>query len=229
MASFGDGLGSIVGGILGHDDISKAQAGVSAATGAGLSSVNNTAADFKTAVTPYNNFGQSFLDPATAGIGEVHDAAKETLGYNDFMKSYTNTPAAQYQLQQANAVQDNSAASRGSLLSGANERALGTIDNGIVAGNANAAYGQYLAGNNQQFGQLETALGNMFSAIGVGQTSTGQLAGVDTAQMGATASMTNANVGATAKLGEAQGKNDQGKGSGLGSMFSNLGAAAFMF
>ena len=40
----------------------------------------------------------------------VQTAAGNTQGYNEFMQGYTNTPAAQYQLQQADAVQNNSAA-----------------------------------------------------------------------------------------------------------------------
>ena len=75
------------------------------------------------------------------------------------MSSYTNTPAAQYQLQQANQAQNNSAAASGNLLSGSNERALGTIDQGIVSQGANTAYNEYLQGNQQGFGQLESPLG----------------------------------------------------------------------
>lgn len=205
--SFGSGLGTVIGTNMAAGDLTNTQ-----------SAVNADTADFSASSQPYNTFGQSFLPVAAGQINSVTDKANSALGYNQFMSTYTNTPAAQYQLQQADAVQNNSAAAKGGLLSGANERALATINNGIVAGNANTAYNEYLAGNNQQFGQLETALGNMFSAIGVGQTATGQQAGVDTAQ-----------IGATARLGEAEAKNDQSKGSGIGSMFSGLGSAAFMF
>ena len=119
-------------------------------------------------------------------------------------------------MQQADAVQNNSAAATGGLLSGSNERALGAINNGIVAGNANKAYDEYLAGNNQQFGQLESALGNMFNAIGVGTTATGQQAGVDTSQLTA-----------QSNIAQAQAKNNQAKGSGIGSMFSGLTSFKF--
>lgn len=207
MASFGEGLGGVIGGALGAQDLQ-----------AGLNNVNGMGSDFNTTVAPYNQFGQSFLPGAAAGIEGVSDAASKTLGYDDFMKNYTNTPAVEYQRELAADTQNNTAAARGGLLSGSNLRSLKTIDTGIIQQGANTAYDQYLKGNNQQFGQLETALGNMFKAIGVGQTATGQQAGVTTAQMGANAS-----------LAAAQAKNDQGKGSGLGSMFGGLGSLAAMF
>lgn len=227
--TFGDGLGAVAGGVLANNALQDTQENVNAATGAGLGAVNGISGGFANSTEPYNQFGQSFLPTATNAISGVSAAANNTQDYNQFMSTYTNTPAAQYQLQQANAVQNNSAAASGGLLSGSNLRALGTIDNGIVAGNANTAYNEYLSGNNQQFGQLESALGNMFSAIGVGQTATGQQAGVDSSQIGATASLTNANVGATSALGQAEAKNDQSKGSGLGSMFSGLGSLKAAF
>ena len=207
MSSFGSGLGAVIGGALGAQDLKQ-----------GIENVSDNSSAFDATTAPYNTFGQSFLPTATSAIGGVQTAAANTQGYNQFMSGYTNTPAAQYQLQQANAVQNNSAAASGGLLSGANERALGTIDNGIVSQNANNAYNEYLSGNNQQFGQLESALGNMFSAIGVGTTATGQQAGVTVSENNADAS-----------LAAAQAKNDQSKGSGIGSMFGGIGSLAAGF
>ena len=200
MSGFGAGLGTLIGSGLANDQLN-----------AGSNTVNNISSGFANTTAPYNSFGQSFLPQAANAIGGVQQAAGQTQGYNQFMQGYTNTPAAQYQLQQADAVQNNSAAATGGLLSGSNERALGTINNGIVAGNANTAYNEYLQGNQQQFGQLESSLGNMFNAIGVGTTATGQQAGVDTSQLTA-----------QSNIAQAQAKNDQSKGSGIGSMFSGL-------
>ena len=138
MSSFGSGLGQVIGAQIGAQDLNQ-----------GIENVSNNSSSFNSAVAPYNTFGQSFLQPATNAISGVQTAAANTQGYDQFMSTYTNTPAAQYQLQQANAGQNNSAAASGGLLSGANERALGTIDNGIVAQNANNAYNEYLTGNNQ--------------------------------------------------------------------------------
>lgn len=224
MPDFGSGLGQVIGGALGADDLKDAKDSVDATAGAGLASVNGIAGGFNATTAPYDTFGKSFLDPARAAIGDVRGKAKDTMGYDQFMAGYENTPAAQYQLQQADAVQNSSAAARGGLLSGANERELAKINTGIVAQNANTAYNEYLAGNSQQFGQLETALGNMFSAIGVGTTATGQQAGVANAQMGATSAISNANTYATANIAGNQAKNDQSKGTGFGSMFGGLGS-----
>ena len=206
MASFGEGLGGLVGGILGARDLE-----------AGTDAVNGTASSFGSAVAPYNTFGQSFLSPTTQGISNVAGSAG-TKSYDDFMKDYTASSGVQYQMQQGKEAQNESAASTGQLLSGTNLRALTGISQGIASTGANTAYDEYLKGNQQNFGQLETALGNMFQAIGVGTTATGQEAGVTTGQMNA-----------QANLAAAQAKNDQGKGSGLGSMFGGLGSLAAAF
>lgn len=207
MADFGAGLGQVIGASMGADDLSQ-----------GLTSVNRTAGNFEGAVAPYNQFGQSFLNPASSTIGEVKSKAGETQSYEDFAKSYMASPGVKYQLQQGEEAQNESAASKGQLLSGTNLRALDTIGQGIAGTGMNTAYNEYLQGNNQQFGQLESALGNMFSAIGVGTTATGQQAGVDSAQMAQQSA-----------LAQAQAKNDQSKGSGIGSMFSGLGSLAMSF
>jgi hypothetical protein len=204
---FGAGLGQVIGGAIAADDLS-----------AGLTSVNRTAGQFGENVAPYNSFGQSFLPAASSTIGEVKGKAGETQSYEDFAKGYTASPGVQYQLQQGKEAQNESAASKGQLLSGTNLRALDTISQGIAGTGMNTAYNEYLQGNNQQFGQLESALGNMFSAIGVGTTATGQQAGVDSSQMNNQAA-----------IAQAQAKNDSSKGSGLGSMFSGLGSMAAMF
>ena len=197
---FGDGLGTVIGGMMGHEDLRQ-----------GASTVNSTAQGFKDTTSPYDQFGKSWLPGANNQISEVNQVAHGTQQYGDFMKGYQTSPGAQYQMDQATQAQEASAAAKGGLLSGTNERALSSINQGIASTYANQAYDEYLKGNQQQFGQLESALGNMFGAIGVGTTATGQQAGVDNAQ-----------IGATSQLAQAQAKNDQGKGSGIGSMFTSM-------
>lgn len=205
--NFGEGLGQFIGAEIGANDLGK-----------GLDSVNGTADHFGGTVAPYNEFGQSFLPQASNAIGGVSDKAGSTMGYDDFMKNYQQSPGVKYQIQQGEEAQNESAASTGQLLSGTNERALAGVRQGIAATGANTAYNEYLQGNNQQFGQLESALGSMFSAIGVGTTATGQQAGVNAQQMKS-----------QSDIAQAQAKNDAGKGSGLGSMFGNIGSLAAMF
>lgn len=202
---FGSGIGDLAGGMLAHDDIEGAQ-----------NAVNGIAGSFNSATTPYNTFGQSFLSPATNTINTAVTKAGDTMGYDDFMKNYTLSPGAQYQMGVADTQQNNTAAAKGGLLSGANLRQLKTIDNGIVAGDRNTAYNEYLAGNNQQFGQLESALGNMFSAIGVGTTATGQQAGVANSQMTNTTALSAQTAAA-----------DKGKGSGIGSILGGFSLPGF--
>lgn len=205
MSGFGAGLGSVIGSGM-----------ASGALDSGQSAINTNAGNVEGQTQPYNQFGQSFMPGASSIGSQITNTAGTTQGYNQFMQGYTNTPAAQYQLQQADAVQNNSAAATGGLLSGSNERALGTINNGIVSQNANTAYNEYLQGNNQQFGQLTSALGSLLGGVGVGTNAVGQ-----------DVSATNSQNAATAQVAQAQAKNDQSKGSGIGSMFSGLTSFRF--
>lgn len=209
MADFGTGLGQVIGTSIASDDLKNASG-----------SVDSIASNFGSSIAPNVQFGQSFLPTASGTINDIAGTAGKdpNLNYNNFMQNYQTSPGAAYTIGQANQVQNNSAAAKGGLLSGSNERALGTIDAGIANTYANTAYGNYLQGSNQQFGQLESSLGNMFNAIGVGTTATGQQAGLDASQMSS-----------QAQIAQAQAKNDQAKGSGFGSMFSGLGTAALLF
>lgn len=207
MASFGEGLGAVIGSSMAADHLEE-----------GVDRVSGLGSGFGSSVQPFREFGQSFLPAATSQIGKIAGRAGTVKGYDDFMKDYSASPGAEYLIGQAEEAQNNSAAARGKLLSGGNLRGLETMRMGLSNTFANQAYDQYLKGDNQQFGQLETALGNMFGAIGVGTTATGQEAGVATGQMNAQAS-----------LSAAQAKNDQSKGSGIGSMFGGLGSLATMF
>ena len=209
VTGFGAGMGTVIGSTMAGDDLAK-----------GLGDVNATADRFGGTVAPYNQFGQSFLNPASGMIGQIAGTAgaDPNMNYNTFMKNYQGSPGEAYVVNQADTVQNSSSAAGGQLLSGANERALATTNEGIASTFANQAYTNYLTGNQQQFGQLESALGNMFGAIGVGTTVTGQQAGVDVAQMGA-----------QEKIAEAQAKNAQAKGGGIGSMFQGLAATPFTF
>ena len=207
MSSFGSGLGSVIGSSMALGDLQSGQ-----------TAINQNTAGTTAQTQPFVNFGQSFLPSTGAAIGNVASQAGQAQGYNQFMQNYQNTPAAQYQEQQANQVQNNSAAATGGLLSGSNERALGTIDQGIVSQGANTAYNEYLQGNQQNFGQLESSLGNMFNAIGVGTTGTGQ-----------DVSLTNSLNTATEANAQAQATQSAAKGSGIGSMFGGLTSLATKF
>lgn len=207
MSDFGSGLGGIIGGALASNDLNNAS-----------NAVNGMAGNFNASTEPYNQFGQSFLPAVPATMNEAAAVAQSTPSFGDFMKGFSMSPGAQYTLGQATEAQNNSAAAQGGLLSGTNERALTSIANGITSNDIAQQYGLTLAGNNQQFGQLQSLIGNMFQGIGVGQTATGQQAGV-----------TNAQIGAQSNIAQAQAKADQSTGSGFGSLFSGIGSVASKF
>ena len=207
MSDFGSGLGGIIGGALASNDLSDASM-----------TIRGMGGDFNSTTEPYNTFGQSFLQPATNAVSNLSSTANNVPQFGDFMKDFSLSPGAQYTLGQATDAQNNSAAAKGGLLSGTNERALTGIANGIVNNDIAQQYGLTLQGNQQQFGQLQSVLGDMFQGIGVGQTATGQQAGV-----------LNSQIGAQSQIAQAQAKNDQGKGSGFGSLFSGIGSAATKF
>jgi hypothetical protein len=216
MSEFGSGLGNFLGNQSGFDTLGNAG-----------SNINGLLQQDLQIQEPYMNFGSSFLSPTqsvllgsdssgtgsngTIGMSRLNGTGNDVTSYSDFMKNYQTSDAAKYTMSQADEAQNNSAAARGGLLSGANERELSTINQGISSQYANTAYNEYLAGNQQQFSQLETTLGNMFQGIGVGQTANGQYGQVMSADMQAQAA-----------IAAAQAKSSSGKGSGMGSMFSGL-------
>jgi len=212
MATFGEGLGGVIGGAMASEDLAQAS-----------NTEDNLANSGAAFQAPYQGFGSSFLAPtgsilgndASVGAGRFGPGGDNVQSYQDFMANYQTSPAAQYTIEQGNQAINNSAAARGGLLSGANLRALNTNTQNIASTFANQAYGEYLQGNQQQFGQLESVLGNLFQGIGVGQTANAQQSG-----------LIQSNMQAQANIAAAQAKADQGKGSGLGSMFGGLAGLA---
>jgi hypothetical protein len=207
MADFGAGLGAIIGNSMAKDTLDNA----GQATGA-------TSAGFQSTTAPFVQFGQSFLPQIGSAVNGASSFASGTKSYDDFMKDYTASPGAQYLMDQGREAQDLSASSTGQLLSGTNGRAQETIRQGIAGTQANQAYGSYLAGNNQQFGQLESIIGNMFTGAGTGLTATGQ-----------NASVVNSQMQQQSALAQKEAEADKGKGGGIGSLFSGIGSIATMF
>lgn len=213
--TFGDGLGGVIGGVMASNDLAHA------------SNTEDSLMNGAEAMQqPYQGFGSSFLPSTqgylvsgnsnpTVGAARLMGTGNDVQSYGDFMKDYQTSPAAQYAIGQGTEAVNNSAAAKGKLLSGGNERDLSTMQQGIASQFANTAYNEYLQGNNQQFGQLEGVLGNLFQGIGVGQTANGQQSGV-----------IQSNMNAQANIAGAQAKADQGIGSGVGSMFSGLAGLA---
>ena len=144
---------------------------------AGQNSVNNDTSNFTNTTQPYNTFGQSFLQPATA--------RSATSTYRGTIRRATTSlcPATQYAGCAVPATASGPSTEQQRRRDWQSAFRLQRTrarhhQQGIVAQNANTAYNEYLPATVKQFGQLESALGNMFNAIGVGQTATGST-GVD--------------------------------------------------
>jgi hypothetical protein len=208
MASFGEGLGGIIGGVMAKDDLSDAS-----------NTIAGNTAQVMGQTQPYVNFGTGLLDTTsnalkgntTVGAARLGGGGNDVQSYQDFMKTYQTSDAAKYQIGQATDQIDNSSAARGKLLSGANLRSINETTQSIANTYANTAYNEYLQGNQQQFGQLQSIIGNLFQGIGVGQTATGQ-----------NVSAVSSQNSAQAALAQAEAKADQGIGSGIGSMFGGM-------
>jgi len=203
MSDVGSGLGGIVGGIMAKDDLNSAS-----------NAINSNVNDVTSKTDPYVQFGTGLLDKTGAAIDNLSGAAG-TQSYQDFMKNYQGSPAQTYQTTQADKAISATNLAAGGFLSGANLRSINQTSQDIASTYANNAYTQYLAGNNQNFGQLNTVVGDLFQGIGVGQTATGQEAGVVSSQNSAQAA-----------IAQSEAKADTGIGAGVGSLFSGLSSLA---
>lgn len=207
MADFGAGLGSVIGGMMGHDAIQG-----------GMDTVSGLGGQGAAATSPFIGFGQGLLGTAGSAIDKVQQTAGNTPQFDDFMKNFQMSDGAKYQMGQSLEAADMSASASGGLLSGANLRNRETIAQQISSTDMQNQYGMTLQGDQQAFGQNVAAAGTALGGVGVG---TGAAA---TAQSGINSQMTQ-----QANLAAAQAKNDQGKGSGIGSMISGIGGIAAKF
>lgn len=193
---FGGALGDIIGGGMGSDAI---QAGMDAVAGLGGAG--------QKMVQPFIDFGTGLLPEAGTAIDKVNASAGNVPQFQDFMKDFTLSNGAQYQMDKTLGAADTSAAARGQLLSGANLRNQMELANGIVSGDVAQQYGLTLGGNQQAFNQLQGAAGTTLQGVGVGTT------GAGIGMQGIVAQMQ-----AQAALAAAQAKSDSQKGGGIGSL-----------
>jgi hypothetical protein len=125
--------------------------------------------------------------------------------------TFTSDPGYQFRMQQGVAAQDQSAAAKGTLLSGGQQQALTNFGQGLATQdyqnwlqnyqNQNAFNLQgNLATNNQNFGQQEQLYSNQ---QGQWNNALATLMGLYTGGNSATASLAGANTGATASAGNA--------------------------
>jgi hypothetical protein len=220
-AAIAPALGGLFGGL---SSLASTQAGISAVgdlTGAGMAEVQ-----------PYANQGFGYLNPinsqllsadqggsaASAVLGQDRINAPNPVDFEDFAKNYNTSEGAQYLMKTAAAAQDNSAAARGGLLSGANLRAQTGITEGIANQDLLEQYKAEAAGQQQNFQQQETSYQNMY-----GQEALGLQAGIAAAGTAAQGARAIGSLYGTQASNLASSANSFG--SALGGVFTAIGNA----
>lgn len=216
------GLGGALGGLFG---------GLSslASTQAGVSAVGNLTDVGAAQIAPYNFTGANYLGPVgsnllgdTAGSANIGNqrvnAAANPVDFENFAKNYNASEGAQYLMRTAQAAQDNTAAARGGLLSGANIRSQTGIAEGIANTDLLEQYKAMLSGQQQDFQQRETSYQNMY-----GQEAMGLQAGI--AEAGTYAQGARAIGSLYQGLSSQTAAAGSSFGSALGTIFSGLSSA----
>lgn len=208
-------LGSLFGGIASFES-----------TQSGIQAVQQMTQVGAEQVAPYNFAGASYLGPignellgtgtGSQNIGQGRiDSTGNPVDFENFAKNYNTSEGAQYLMKTAAAAQDDTAAARGGLLSGANLRAQTGIAEGIANQDLMQQYQAMAAGQQQDFQQRETSYQNLY-----GQEAQGLQAGI--AEAGTMAQGARA-VGSLYGTQAAQ-ANSTGSslGSALGNVFSSI-------
>lgn len=220
MTDILSGLGGALGGLFGGlSSLASTQAGVNA-----VGQLTDLGA---AQVAPYNFAGANYLGPigsdllgtgaGSQNIGNARvNAATNPVDFEDFAKNYNTSEGAQYLMKTAAAAQDNTAAARGGLLSGANLRSQTGIAEGIANQDLNQQYQATLQGQQQNFQQEETSYQNMY-----GQEAMGLQAGI--AEAGTYAQGARAIGSLYQGLSSQTAAAGQSFGSALGSVFSAIG------
>lgn len=210
-ANIGPALGGLFGGLSG---LASTQAGI----GAVRQLIDTGAAQ----IAPYNFTGANYLGPVganllgnttgSANIGNQRiNQAGNQLDFENFAKNYNASEGAQYLQRTAQAAQNDTAAARGGLLSGANIRAQTGIAEGIANQDLMQQYEAMLKGNQQDFTQREASYQNLY-----GQEAMGLQAGI--AEAGTYAQ----GARAVGSLFQSQAANAQAAGTSFGTALGNI-------
>ncbi len=211
----GDFFGGLFGGL---SSLASTQAGVGAVgaftdQGAGV-------------LAPYNFAGANYIAPIAdtltgsgtgsqnIGMGRIN-ASGNPVDFEDFAKNYNTSEGGQYLMDTARAAQDNSAAARGGLLSGANLRAQTGIAEGIANQDLLSHYQAMESGQQQDFNQRQQSYTNLYGQEALGENAALGQAGVYAQGARGVGSL----YGGLASQTAAAGNNF---GSGLGSLFGSI-------
>lgn len=176
---------NVLGGILGNSSSSKAQKAMVQQLQKGADTINQ-----------YYNEGKGYLDPYW-NTGIIANTGIQKLLGGDYSGFY-NSPDFQAAMQGGRDMLDNSAAARGGLFGGGQQRAL-------------TNYGQQLA--SQYLGNYRNWLGNTANA--------GQSAGAGIGQLGAAAGQNLASL--YGQQGQAMAQGASERGANLGNMVGSIG------
>ncbi len=215
MADLFSGIGGALGGLFG---------GLSslASTQAGVGAVQNMTDTGAIGLVPYDFTGASYLGPVSnnlegTGVGSQNigqgriDSTTNPTDFENFASNYNTSQGAQYLMDTARAAQDDSAAARGGLLSGANLRAQNTQQMGIANQDLLSHFQAMESGQQQDFNQRQAAEQNLVGQENIGlQAGTG-IAGTYAQGARAVGSLYGGLASQTAAAG-------QSFGSGLGSL-----------
>jgi hypothetical protein len=213
-----DGIGQALGGLFGGlSSLAATQAGVGAVTG--LTDIGAQT------LSPYNDQGISTIPDINSslfsgtgsdniGLGRVN-ASGNPVDFQDFAKNYNTSEGAQYLMDTARAAQDDTAASRGGLLSGANIRAQTGIAEGIANQDLLSQFQATESGQQQDFQQRQAAYQNLY-----GQEALGENAALG--QAGTFAQGSRAIGSLYGGLSNSVNQSGNTFGSGLGSVFSGI-------
>jgi hypothetical protein len=179
-ADVGTAIGGALGSLLGSG-------AALASTQAGISDVGHMTDYGASQVAPYNFAGANYLGPvggdllgdtqgsANIGQGRVNaggsgvpgvtlpnyginaTTSADPVNFQDFASNYNASEGAQYLQKTAAAAQDNTAAAKGGLLSGANLRAQTGIAEGIANQDLLQQYGATAAGQQQGWAQNQAS------------------------------------------------------------------------
>ncbi len=213
------GIGQALGGLFGGlSSLASTQAGVGA-----VGAFTDQGANM---LAPYNFAGANYIGPVadtltgsgagsnSIGMGRINASGNPT-SFEDFAKNYQTSEGAQYLMDTAAAAQDNTAAARGGLLSGANIRAQTGITEGIANQDLLSHFQAMESGQQQDFNQRQQSFSNLYGQEALGENAALGQAGTYAQGARGVGSL----YGGLASQTAAAGNNF---GSGLGSLFGSI-------
>lgn len=172
LGSITGAIGSVVGGIMGAGAAQDAANAQTSAAQNGMTTLNTANQAVQQQYQPYATTGTGALNLINSSLANGTGFASSFNPSN-----YINTDAYNYNLQQGQNAVQNSAAARGTVLSGGTLKALQSNASGLAANTYQTAYQDYLQNSQQQYNQL-TGL----ASLGLGATNAAANANLSTAQ-----------------------------------------------